>query len=223
MKQRRAAFGEWNKSTQEEVAGPNQAPPSPLDMIPTAEQKRRNRSYEKRNRTFTYRLSDKEIGAMIAAVAQSLQVTADEVARAFVEAGMREARLGHIPFDSISPAARRMTLYPTGAETWSIQEQSGWPKPIPARSERKKPLSESEKRKRQQELNQFRVSYRWPEEVDKALTDLTESVIGKVLVRSDGRKGWVLTILLRYGLSAYEAGRLPLQPQPKVVKMELTW
>ncbi len=201
---------------------PAAAAPSMLDMIPHATAHKRGRDYEKRNRSYTYRLTDQELGAKIAAVARSLQVTADEVARAFVEVGIREARAGHIPFDSVPPILQRMTLYPTGTESWTVREQEGWKQSIPLH-EKKKRLTKTDKSDRQKELNKFRVSYRWPAETDQALTSLTESIAGKAITRSDGRKGWVLTILLRYGLSMYEAGKLSLQPQPKIVKMELTW
>lgn len=218
-KLRRSAFEEWTSMPAAETPTP---PPSPLDQMNVATPRQRNREYEKRNRSFTYRLTDKELGARIAAIAGSLQVTVDEVARAFVEVGIREARAGRIPFDSVPVVQRRMTLYPTGSESWSIQEQDGWQKIIPP-FEKKKPLSSVEKARRGQELNRFRVSYRWPAEVDQSLTALTETVAGKAITRSDGRKGWVLTILLRYGLSMYETGKLPLQPQPRIVKMSLGW
>ena len=221
--QRRSAFEEWVQERPERVQGQSAlpAPLTPMDLM-GPEPKTRNREYEKRNRSFTYRLTDKELGAKIAAVAASLQVTVDEVARAFVEVGIREARAGRIPFNSVPPVQRRLTLYPTGTETWNIQEQDGWRKTVLPR-EKKKPLSSTEKAKRRQELNRFRVSYRWPTEVDQSLAALTETVAGKAITRSDGRKGWVLTILLRYGLSMYEAGKLPLQPQPKIVKMSFGW
>ena len=93
----------------------------------------------------------------------------------------------------------------------------------PVGYEKKKSLSSSEKAKRRQDLNKSVVAYRWPAETDQSLAALTEMVAGKAITRSDGRKGWVLTILLRYGLSMYESGKLPLQPQPKIVKMSLGW
>jgi hypothetical protein len=222
---RRNAFQDWAQQQHEHAQIPEStfpAPPTPIDLMGMAKPKQRSREYEKRNRSFTYRLTDKELGAKIAAVAASLQVTVNEVARAFVEVGIREARAGRIPFNSIPPVQRRLTLYPTGKETWKIQEQDSWQKIIPPR-ERQKPLSSTEKAKRRQELNSFRVSYRWPTEVDQSLSALTETVAGKAITRSDGRKGWVLTILLRYGLNLYESGKLPLQPQPKIVKMSLGW
>jgi len=222
---RRNAFQDWAQQQSESVQIPESsvpAPPTPIDLMGVAKPRQRSREYEKRNRSFTYRLTDKELGARIAAVAGSLQVTVDEVARAFVEVGIREARAGRIPFDSVSAVQRRMTLYPTGTETWNIQEQDGWRNTVPPR-EKQKPPSSAERARRRQNLNTAVVAYRWPAETDQSLTVLTETVAGKAITRSDGRKGWVLTILLRYGLSMYEAGKLPLHPQPKVVKMSLGW
>jgi hypothetical protein len=198
---RRNAFQDWAQQQHEPAQIPEStfpAPPTPIDLMGMAKPRQRSREYEKRNRSFTYRLTDKELGAKVAAVAASLQVTVDEVARAFVEVGIREARAGRIPFNSVPPVQRRLTLYPTGAETWKIQEQDSWQKIIPPRV-RQKPLSSTEKAKRRQDLNRFRVSYRWPNEVDQSLAALTEMVAGKAITRSDGRKGWVLTILLRMG------------------------
>jgi hypothetical protein len=198
---RRNAFQDWAQQQHEPAQIPEStfpAPPTPIDLMGMAKPRQRSREYEKRNRSFTYRLTDKELGAKVAAVAASLQVTVDEVARAFVEVGIREARAGRIPFNSVPPVQRRLTLYPTGAETWKIQEQDSWQKIIPPRV-RQKPLSSTEKAKRRQDLNRFRVSYRWPNEVDQSLVALTEMVAGKAITRSDGRKGWVLTILLRMG------------------------
>jgi hypothetical protein len=222
---RRNAFQDWALQQREPAQIPEStvpAPPTPIDLMGMAKPRQRNREYEKRNRSFTYRLTDKELGAKVAAVAVSLQVTVDEVARVFVEVGIREAKAGRIPFNSIPPVQRRMTLYLTGSETWKIQEQDSWQKTIPTR-ERQKPLSSAEKARRRQDLNKSVVAYRWPAETDQSLAALTETVAGKAITRSDGRKGWVLTILLRYGLSMYESGKLPLQPQPKIVKMSLGW
>jgi hypothetical protein len=222
---RRNAFEDWAQPQSEPAQIPGNAfpaPPTPIDLMGMPKPRQRSREYEKRNRSFTYRLTDKELGAKIAAVAASLQVTVDEVARAFVEVGIREARSGRIPFNSVPPVQRRMTLYPTGTEAWKIQEQDGWQKTVHPR-EKRKPLSSAEKARRRQDQNKSVVTYRWPAETDQSLATLTETVAGKAITRSDGRKGWVLTILLRYGLSMYEAGKLPLQPQPKIVKMGLGW
>lgn len=183
---------------------------------------RRNRSYERRHRTFTYRLTDKEISDMVGAVAESLFVSVSDVARAFVEVAIDAARQGKIPFEEVPIIKRHLTLYPTGTETWELREEAGWPKELPVRRKKRK-LSEVEKRQRQKQLNEYRVSYRWPATVDEQLTRLVENLFGVPTTRSEGRKGWLLTILLRYSLNAYQTGRLTLDPQPSIVKQRLKW
>jgi len=229
---RKSAFANWLSDESEQAAQiPTQSdemhhvPPSPLDLIPKVEKKKRNRDFEHRNRTYTYRLSDKELGGKVANVARLLHVVVDEVARAFVEAALEEVNKGNIPFNAVPPNQSRLTLYPTGEETWKIQEQSGWSKDIPKSTRKRgKPLTETEKRNREKERNQTVVTYRWPADVNQKIVLVTEKIFGKALTRSEGRKGWVLTILLRAGLNAYETGKLPLRPQPIVTdKKELKW
>ena len=73
---RRNAFQDWAQQQHEPAQIPEStfpAPPTPIDLMGMAKPKQRSREYEKRNRSFTYRLTDKELGAKIAAVAASLQ------------------------------------------------------------------------------------------------------------------------------------------------------
>ena len=207
---------------------PNEEVHELMDEIPAAGAKeigktgKRNRKFEKEHRAFSYRLTDKEINDKIAGIADALLVPVDDVARAFVQAGINAARLGRIPLHTIPLAPKRMTLFPTGNETWEIREEASWPNEISIRKKKRR-LSEFEKKQRQRELNQFRVSYRWPASIDDQLKQLVEQLIGKQKARSDGRKGWVLTILFRYSLNAYQAGLLPLEPKTVVVKQGLKW
>ena len=194
----------------------------PNARLTAASPAKRNRTYERRHRTFTYRLTDKELNDKLVAIAESLFVTVNDVARAFVEAGIAAARQGEIPFDNIPFIKKHLTLYPTDNETWEVRTEANWPKEIPVRK-RKRKLSEVEKRQRQQHQNQYRVSYRWPASVDEQLSRLVEHLVGIPTTRSEGRKGWLLTILLRYSLNAYQVGRLPLDPQPAIVKQRLKW
>ena len=147
-------------------------------------------------------------------------VPVDDVARAFAQAGIEAAQRGKIPLNTVPLVPKRLTLFPTGMETWSIREDAGWPKEISPRKKKKK-ISELEKKQRQQAANQFRVSYRWPGVIDDQLNQLTEQLIGKPKARSEGRKGWLLTILFRYSLQAYRLGFLPLEPKNYLVRLGL--
>jgi hypothetical protein len=198
-----------------------------LDEIPSApsvsrkKTTKRNRTYERMHRTFSYRLTDKQLAEDIAAIAEDLLVPVDDVARAFVEVGLKAAQNGEIPLERVPLVPRRMTLYPTDKERWEIREETGWPREIPTRK-RKRKLSEVERKLRQKARNEYRVSYRWTASIDAALTELVDDHFGSS-IRSEGRKGLVLTILLRYGLAAYRAGRLPLKAEIRTANQRLKW
>jgi len=211
----------WNRIT----SLPTQAT-DPLNTIPTAgERKPRNRDYEKRNPATTYRITDENLAGEILAIAQELTVAADEVARAFVEAGLRAARANQLDFSGVRPSQGRLSLYPTGNEKWVVHDEPvDWSRVIPARR-KTKPLSDFERAQRQKERNRLRVYYRWPDALVRQIEDLTKAVVGlpanQPALRSEGRKGQVLTMLLRFGIEAYKAGRLPLNPCPVTVKSRL--
>jgi len=198
-----------------------------LDKIPSAPSvlkrstTKRDRTYERTHRTYSYRLTDKVLAENIAGIAEDLLVPVDDVARAFVEVGLKAAQKGEIPLERIPLVPRQMTLYPTGRETWEVRQEAGWPKEVPVRKKKRR-LSEVERKQRQQARNEYRVSYRWTAAIDAELTHLAESHFGKT-IRSEGRKGLVLTILLRYGLEAYRAGRLPLKAEIRTANQRLKW
>jgi len=211
----------WNRTTSLPTL-----PTDPINMIPTATESRpRNRDYEKRHPKTTYRVTDENLAGEILAIAQSLTVAADEVSRAFVEAGLRAAKAGQLDFAAVRPSQGRMSLFPTGSEKWVVHDEPvDWSRVIPTRK-KAKPLTDFEKTQRQKERNRLRVHYRWPDALVRQIEELTTSVVGLPInqpaLRSEGRKGQVLTMLLRYGLEAYKAGRLPLNPCPVVVKSRL--
>ena len=211
----------WNRTT----SLPTQAT-DPINAIPmAAEHKPRNRDYEKQHPKTTYRITDENLAVEILAIAQDLTVSADDVARAFAEAGLRAARANQLDFSDVRPSRGRMSLYPTGSEKWVVHDEPvDWSKVIPAHK-KAKTLSAFEKSQRQKERNRLRVHYRWPETLVRQIEDLTNTVVGlppnQPALRSEGRKGQILSMLLRYGIEAYKAGRLPLNPCPVVVKSRL--
>lgn len=211
----------WNRTN----SLPTQAT-DPLNTIPTASERQpRNRDYEKCHPATTYRVTDATLASEILAIAQELTVAADDVARAFAEAGLQAARAGRLDFSGVRPSRGRLSLYPTGNEKWVVHDEPvDWTKVIQT-PKKSKPLSAVEKAQRQKERNRLRVHYRWPKALVQQIEELTAAVVGltqnQPVLRSEGRKGQVLTMLLRYGLEAYKAGRLPLNPCPVVVKSRL--
>jgi hypothetical protein len=203
------------------MSGWNQRPLTPVEpaqMIPLARPKpRRNREFEKGHPAYVIRVRDISLRDKILALAQSISVPADDVARAFLSAGLDAADKQAIDLTGIRSTRGRMTLYPTGAETWKVHDEPvTWTTQLPA-VRRKRPRTESEKSTTQKERNQKRMAYRLPPEVVERFERCYLGAMGiqseKELARHEGRKGELFLLLLDYGLQMYLASRLPLEPE----------
>jgi hypothetical protein len=165
---------------------------------------KRNRKWEKGHRPYRYVNVPTELREQVLALAEHFGVTADEVARAFVEYGIEcvdeeKLKLSAQP----NPYGRKMTLFPKErAKGW--HETNDVPKVIPARKK---------KRTKQAKRVYPAVSYRLPEKVHEDICGLAREL--------DVPLGDVVSFLLRYGLDAYRSGKLSLKPQPLTVKMTL--
>ncbi len=184
--------------------------------------KPKSREYERKRPAFQYRLTDKEIGQRISAIAYKENLTVDDVARIFLERALEH--IHEIPFDKAPVHNRRASLYPKDGSAPTVVfevKEDGWPiSPPPLRPGRAPARLSSEERKRlHKERNQYLVAYRWPAELDQAIKAVATSAFGKPASRADGRTGWVLTILLRYALARYYAGRWLFKPRPETVRM----
>jgi len=192
-----------------------------LSYIPDPE-KPKSRKYEKKYPAYRYRLTDKEIGMHISDIAYKENLKVDDVARIFVEHALEHIK--EIPLDRVPIHNRRASLFPKDGRmptvTFEVRED-GWPvTPPPRRPERSKTRLSLEERKQQQKnRNQYRVAYRWPAELNAAIKAVAEEKFGAPASRADGRTGWVLTILLRYALARYYAGRWTFKPRPETVRM----
>ena len=165
---------------------------------------KRNRKWEKEHRPYRYVNVSVELREQVLALAEQLGVTADEVARAFVEYGVEcvdEEKL-HLRAQP-NPHGRKMTLFPKDrAKSW--QETNGAPREIPAR--KKKQMSKVKK-------VYPAVSYRLPKKVHEKIRRLAMNL--------DVPLGDVVSFLLQHGLDAYRSGKLSLQPQVLIVKKTL--
>ena len=198
------------KSREEEQNNAGETAPLALPRINVVDlmrgpKKPRNRAWEKANRAQTFRSVPEEVSAKVVAIADQLGVTADEVARAFLEYGLYCMERETL---TVQPRIKgtRMTLYPLDSG-WTKQHgwiEEGW-NPVP------KAVS-SEKRKRKQKgeeprLWSRRVSYRLPEELVKRLKERAE--------RHNVPIGELVGLLLKHSANRYELGILRLIPYPK--------
>jgi hypothetical protein len=165
---------------------------------------KRNRQWEKGHRPYRYVNVSVELRDQVLALAEHLGVTADEVARAFIEYGVEcvDGKKLHLRAQP-NPYGRKMTLFPKErAKCW--HETNDFPREIPTR---KKKLP------RQRKRVYPAVSYRLPERVHDDICGLAMDLVVPL--------GDVVTFLLQYGLDAYRSGKLSLKPQPLTVKMTL--
>lgn len=165
---------------------------------------RRNREWEKAHRPYRYINVPTELREQILALAEHLNVTADEVARAFLEYGLEcvdEERL-HLKTRP-NPLGRKMTLFPRDqAQGW--EEAKGPQKKIPIRR--------GKNPNRGKKIHPA-VSYRFPKRLHENLCGLAMDL--------DVPVGEVVSFLLRHGLSAYQSGELNFHPEPLSTKMTL--
>ncbi len=169
--------------------------------------KPRNRAWEKGHRAKTFRGVPEEVSDKVVAIADQLGVTADEIARAFLEYGLYCMERETL---TVQPKIKgtRMTLYPLDSG-WTQQHgwvEDGW-NPIP------KTVNSSEvKRKRKQKETEPRLWSRWV--AYRLPKDLTQSVKEKADDHSIP-VGELVALLLKHGANRYEQGILRLIPHPK--------
>ena len=165
---------------------------------------KRNREWEKAHRPYRYVNVPTELREQVTALAEHLVVSADEVARSFIEYSIECFDEETLQVDvRPNPQGRKMTLFPQEqAQGWQAAE--GAPQQIPTRRKRK-----TERPKKAYPA----VSYRLPESLHDDICGLGMDL--------DVPLGEVVTLLLGHGLEAYKSGRLRLNPQPLTVKMTL--
>ncbi len=175
-----------------------------LDMMPVAEERpKRNRQWEKAQMAnqVSYRGIPKEVQTALKTIAGALDVTTEEVARAFLEFGLYCFRNNEIDVQA-HVKGRHMTLFPNGWNRQPAWTDCGWGKKAETHTTR-------EKKKREPATWQTVVTYRRiPVEVKKAIQGI--SALHTVPV------GEVATLFFLHALQAYQNGRLALNPQPRV-------
>mgnify|MGYP001205411420 CR=1 FL=1 len=172
-----------------------------LDYLPPPRQKaKRKRQWEANHRTTLYRGVPSDLRDAVRDIAVALEVTVDDVARAFLEYSLQCIRTGTLILDprpSSRPKAPRMTLFPFHGAGWAV---NGWP-PVPVAPIAKKRQSSKEVKKWQAV-----VSYRLPPELHQQIKNIAEDYLPI---------GEVAAVMLQHALQAYQSGILILKPQVK--------
>lgn len=165
---------------------------------------KRNRKWEKEHRPYRYVNVPVEVREQVLALAEHLNVTADEVARACLEYGLECVDEEKLELQARpNPLGRKMTLFPSD-QTKGWKEAKGSRKEIPPK-QRNNPM-------REKKIHPA-VSYRFPKRLHDDLCGLA--------MEMDVPVGDVVAFLLQHGLDSYQRGELHFDPAPLTVKMTL--
>lgn len=190
MTQRRDPFEPSSVATAQPV------PTSIYDSIRVAAPYKRNRKWEREHQKdkAVYRGVDPKASLKVKTIAADLFVPTGEVARAMIEFSLRSYEAGELAlFPRPDPNRMRMTLFPTSDSFHWVASAK--------RSAKRKPT-----------VILWRVITTWrsfPHDLKKELAELASDDGLNVPI------GELVTVLLRFGLKAYEDGRLTLEAVQK--------
>jgi hypothetical protein len=185
-------------------------PQSVVEQLRLAEEKQRDRSWERQNRSFLVRGVPPALTEQIKDIAVTLKVRADDVARAFLEYGLLCYQRGEIKLTPVF-SNQRLTLFPKPETAWQAKTSPGW---IEKLWDVQPPANIGQKRKRQKNAEpekswRWQVSYRGiPDDVKIALRQLYQ--------QNSVPLGEVVAALMGHAWESYQAGRLVLNPRPQV-------
>ncbi len=202
---------------------------SPLDLIPTAKKVVRIRTWEKKNKAFSYRIPERlreaaiEVRESILSIAtfdedgnlRMDRTTVDDVASALIGYALAKAKEENLTF--APTRAGKMTL------DWEEAEK-GWKTPIT--------LKKVPPRKRKAKPKQVFLGYRWDGKYHLEIEKLAGSV-RPVVHREDGSKvnnphrfsvppGEIVVRLLQRAIKAYIARELRLATRPETAAQKIT-
>ena len=200
---RRNAFETWDQQPEPAHGRENTPalpvrPPTPIDLIPVAEPRHRDRGWDRKHRAWTYKIPEPlrpralEVRDAITGIAQSGSASTDEIAFAFISLALSHIERGILMIQERSDARRqKMTV------VWEESEAEG-PQEIPSKKARGK--------KQETVRKDLYLAYRWPASVHQQLCRIS----GNSLAR-----GEIVVALLQYSLNAYRRGSLRLKLQPR--------
>ncbi|HQF63382.1 MAG TPA: hypothetical protein PLT26_12855 [Anaerolineaceae bacterium] len=188
-----------------DLVGPlTESTPGLLSYLPSPEQKKkRQRTWEKQNKPKHYRGVPADIRNAVKEIALDLNVTVDDVARAFFEYSLGCISLGTLRLDAHinrKPKAQKMTLFPFTGAGWAIK---GWNPTPPAAPASPRNQGKKTTKAAWEEM----VHYRIPD----GLHEQIKSTAGMHFP-----VGEVAAVLLKHGVEAYRAGILVFTPQPRI-------
>jgi hypothetical protein len=179
------------------IEAPLPKPPDIYESLRVAEPRRRNRNWEKthQNQKVVYRGVDPKLVSRVKSIAKEFHIREGEVARFFLEYGLRAYGTGELDLTPYpNPERLRMTLFPS---TNRIDQQN------------KKSSSTHKSRRKKTSTPFWKVITTWRNfspEVKSEISDLaSEAGLGVPV-------GELVTALLHFSFNAYDRDLLKLEP-----------
>ena len=180
---------------------------TPLDFIPVAEPRKKTKQKWKKSshgEISTYRGIPTETHQTLINLANSLGVPVDEVVRTLLEFGIAHYRSGDLELNP-HPKAQRMTLFPDGILVPTLHPQNWLHEAFPL----PKSVKRGKKKSTESKPWEVRVSYRLPSSLKSEVKQIANTHTVGV--------GELVLFFFKFGLEAFESGRLKLEPHIKVV------
>lgn len=182
-----------------------------MNIIPTARQEKesrakRTRSWEKKNRSHSYRIPvelhmpARDLSASLSGIASEFLTSASNVAEAFMAFSLSQLHSGRLTIQSKpNPERRSLSL------EWK-EVESGRPREVKPGTKKKK--------NEWLEARPVFLSYRWSAD--------TSHQIQAIVTKTGVSGGEVVVFLLSHALQAYRAGHLIITPHSVVVTNTVT-
>ena len=182
-----------------------------MTIIPTARQEKesrakRTRSWEKKNRSHSYRIPvelhmpARDLSASLSGIASEFLTSASNVAEAFMAFSLSHLHSGRLTIQSKpNPERRSLSL------EWK-EVESGRPREVKPGTKKKK--------NEWLEARPVFLSYRWSAD--------TSNQIQAIVTKTGVSGGEVVVFLLSHALQAYQAGHLIITPHSVVVTNTVT-
>ena len=182
-----------------------------MNIIPTARQEKesrakRTRSWEKKNRSHSYRIPvelhmpARDLSASLSGIASEFLTSASNVAEAFMAFSLSHLHSGRLTIQSKpNPERRSLSL------EWK-EVESGRPREVKPGTKKKK--------NEWLEARPVFLSYRWSADISNQI----QAIVTKTGVSG----GEVVVFLLSHALQAYQAGHLIITPHSVVVTNTVT-
>ena len=192
--------------------------PTFWDLMPTVDRKKRDRVWDQKHPKRAYRGVDPTVHQAILELAISLNVTLDEIVRAFLESSLEAQQSGELVLD-VRLVDGKFTLFTK--DGWG-REKSHWQRVSnqPRQSQENK-LQKSPKKLANKSHHNSKMDQAWRTVSSYRIPDQLHLEIRTLATNCQLPTGTIVTRFLSFALDAYNQGNLILDLQDKPISRKI--